>query len=67
MGYTLIDMTGQHYHQWFVIKFDCVKDGRAYWICECSCGNINIVRGDNLRRGSSKRCLSCAKKGRRNG
>lgn len=30
--------------------------GRAMWLCECSCGNLVIIRGTSLRLGNTKSC-----------
>lgn len=32
------------------------KEKRAYWVCQCSCGNICIAMGKSLRNGSKKSC-----------
>lgn len=29
------------------------------WICQCSCGNVKEVSGNNLRRGHTKSCKRC--------
>lgn len=31
-------------------------DGRAYWICQCRCGNQVTVLGKHLRNGNTKSC-----------
>lgn len=67
MFHTIKDITGKRYGKRLVIKFAYVRDGRAFWVCECLCGRIDIVRGDNLRRKKAKQCLSCSKKGNKNG
>jgi hypothetical protein len=33
--------------------------GQVYWRCECDCGRLLDVRGDNLRRGNSTQCSDC--------
>lgn len=35
------------------------REGSAYWLCLCTCGASHIVRSDNLRSGSVKRCKNC--------
>lgn len=36
------------------------KTSRAYWLCECQCGQKKIICGKNLRNGSIKSC-GCSK------
>jgi len=56
-----IDLTGQRFFRWVVLKFDCkIKTKGGYeklkWLCKCDCGNIVSVVGQNLKRGISKSC-----------
>lgn len=53
-----IDLTGQRFGRWIVIKESDKKDsgGRAMWECRCDCGNAGVVKGVYLRRGESKSC-----------
>ena len=52
----LIDETGNTYTRLTVVeKSEQSQDG-AMWICKCECGNEVIVKGANLRRGTSKSC-----------
>lgn len=56
----LIDETGKEYGRLTVLRRASPSeiknnDGRAYWVCKCSCGNIVIVSGRNLRR-STQSC-----------
>jgi len=32
------------------------KTGNALWVCRCDCGNVSIIRGADLRNGSTKSC-----------
>ena len=59
----LIDLTGQHFGEWTVIKISNKKSTNniKYWTCQCSCGNIVDVRGDILRNGHSQSC-GCQRK-----
>lgn len=43
----IIDITGQRFGKLQVIRFDPDKkiNNKAYWICQCDCGNIVSVRG----------------------
>lgn len=53
----VIDMTGQKFGQWTVLKFARIgKDRKAIWECRCSCGNIKEVVGTSLRNGESTSC-----------
>ena len=51
-----IDLTGQKFGRLTVLKQDISKNGHAYWICQCDCGNIISVLGNNLRNGKTKSC-----------
>lgn len=57
------NMTGQRCGHWTVIEFHHVNNkSQAYWLCQCDCGAIKPVRGDNLRSGVSTKCINCAAK-----
>lgn len=32
---------------------------RRYWVCQCECGNITVVREDSLKSGRIKSCGMC--------
>lgn len=52
-----VDMAGQRFGRWLVVRFSHVNTGRmAYWLCICDCGNERITSGATLRRGQSKSC-----------
>lgn len=55
---SLINLIGQKFGFLTVIERDLtVKDKkRAYWKCQCDCGNIITVRGESLRTGHTKSC-----------
>lgn len=63
----MIDMTGQIFGHWYVLGFSYLDEKkRAYWKCKCNiCGRTKAVRGDNLRRGTSTRCIHCSNKWQR--
>lgn len=48
----LIDMRGQTFHRLTVIDRD--ESGR--WVCQCECGNTNLVQRYNLVSGKTKSC-----------
>ena len=37
------------------------KYGTLYFKCHCKCGNVTIVRGNDLKRGNTKSCGECFK------
>jgi hypothetical protein len=39
-----------------VLDAGCNKEGKALWLCRCSCGNDAIVCGRDLRSGNTKSC-----------
>jgi hypothetical protein len=63
MGYRE-DLSGKRFNMLVVIKFDHYsKKGthtRAHWLCQCDCGNTNVVASDNLKSGGVKSC-GCAR------
>lgn len=63
MGKKLIDLTGQRFGRWTVLRRagnygDYILDGHTSptWLCRCDCGNLSIVTGNNLRMGKSLSC-----------
>ena len=46
----LKDLTGKKFGHLTVIKQAPNKGSHVTWECLCDCGNITIVRGDNLTR-----------------
>lgn len=52
-----IDLTGQRFGRLVVIeKAGNNKEGRAMWLCRCSCGNERIILGKSLRNGHTQSC-----------
>jgi hypothetical protein len=53
-----INLTNCTFGRLYVIGLSDIIDRLAYWLCKCSCekGNIVIVRGSNLRNGTTKSC-----------
>ena len=57
MGRPLIDLTGQTFGMWKVIKYAGKnKHRRRMWKVLCSCGAVRIVIGRNLISGGSTNC-----------
>ena len=53
----LIDLTGQKFGRWTVIKRSYPNKGiEPVWLCKCDCGKEKIVIGNSLRKGDSKSC-----------
>lgn len=55
----IIDLTGNIYGRLTVLKFDHIKDSRAYWLCQCSCGKTSTVSKHELERKDGRSTKSC--------
>ena len=56
------DIVGQKFGHLFVLEYlpDVKMVGRnCFYKCLCDCGNVVVVRGDNLRGGHSAQCKQC--------
>lgn len=52
-----IDLTGQVFGRLTVIERGTnSSDGKARWLCRCTCGNTTLVTGRLLRNGHTKSC-----------
>ena len=53
-----IDLTGKTFGKLTVIKEhpERTPQGSVQWECQCECGNIKVVSGDNLRRNHTLSC-----------
>lgn len=53
-----IDITGQRFGRWTVLKKTEVnkRSNEMFWLCRCDCGTLAIVSGYSLRSGGSKSC-----------
>ena len=62
-----IDLTGQHFGMWTVLKESNKRDaaGSIMWVCQCQCGTIREVSGLSLRKGKST-CCGCIKQNQNN-
>lgn len=64
----LIDLTGERFGMLTVLgQGECRPVGKRrvmkpYWICQCDCGTIKEICGDNLRSGVSNSCGCQARK-----
>jgi predicted nucleic acid-binding Zn ribbon protein len=52
----LLDLTGQKYGRWTVVKMAPRRKGKTFWECVCECGTVKEVRTGGLRNGISKSC-----------
>jgi hypothetical protein len=55
---SVIDLVGQVFNHLTVLRRDTGKygDGKAWWVCQCSCGNLKNVNGWNLKKNHVKSC-----------
>jgi hypothetical protein len=52
-----IDLPGQVFGNWTVIKFvEVGKHGNPRFLCRCKCGTERVVNSGDLKRGGSKSC-----------
>jgi|WetSurSiteA1Bulk_404760.scaffolds.fasta_scaffold00318_12 hypothetical protein len=59
------DLTGKRFGRLTVteLKGRNAKRREFWWTCLCDCGNIKVIRGDNLKDGTTRSC-GCLKKER---
>ena len=58
------DITGMRFGRWTVKQLADLRQltskgsggPKAFWLCECDCGNTGVIIGSNLRNGGSKSC-----------
>lgn len=56
-GRPRIDLLGQRFGKLVVVEFAYMdSDEQARWKCLCDCGKTHVVRGNCLRRGTTKSC-----------
>ena len=51
----------KEYNEWTVLEYSQHKNGRPYYLCQCSCGTVKEVEKYNLIYGKSKNC-GCIRK-----
>ena len=56
MGRKCIDLTGQKFGKLTVIKRVENKGIQPCWLCKCECGNEKVIRGSNLKSGTTMSC-----------
>lgn len=52
----VIDLKGKKFGRLTIIDFAEIRYRRAFWLCECVCGNVKIVDGIRLRSGKTRSC-----------
>jgi len=67
-AYNFIDITGQPFGRWTVVKRDLNRgatpdDQNVYWLCRCQCGTEKSVMGMTLKSGRSTQCRRCWEQG----
>ena len=57
-----VDLTGSSFGKLTVLKRseESAKNG-VKWVCQCDCGNVTIVRGNDMKMGKTLSC-GCTKK-----
>ena len=62
------DLTGKQFNHWEVLNLSFTGKGKhkdAYWACRCDiCGRVYDVRSDLLQKGTSTKCVRCARNAR---
>jgi hypothetical protein len=51
---------GQRFGRLVVVSFVEIRQGNAYWLCHCDCGNEHIAAAHHLKKGGVTSC-GCAK------
>lgn len=55
-----IDLTNKRFGELKVVKrVSNDKNNKVQWLCECSCGNEKIIRGEDLRNKKQVTCGKC--------
>ena len=55
------DLTGKKFGKLEVIGVHDTVGRKTYYVCQCDCGNVKVVRSDSLISGATKSC-GCIKK-----
>ena len=56
-----INEIGNKYGKLTVVEYAYTKNNRAYWNCQCECGNVVAIQGPHLRAGNTISCGQCAR------
>lgn len=52
----LNNIQGERFGRWTVMRRAASAEAHAHWACRCDCGTESVVRGANLRDGTSESC-----------
>lgn len=55
------DLTGKKFGKLQVVGVHDTGSRKTYYVCQCDCGNVKVVRADALTSGATKSC-GCIKK-----
>lgn len=58
------NLVGRQFGRLTVVKFAGMNGPRAYWRCQCECGNRTVAASNHLKRGGVQSC-GCLKKARK--
>jgi hypothetical protein len=50
------NLTGMKFGRLTVIEYSHKEGSYRFWKCQCDCGNVRIVKADNLASGNSQSC-----------
>lgn len=52
------NIVGKIFGRLTVIKLDKIENKKTFWLCQCNCGNNNLIsiESDSLKRGDSQSC-----------
>lgn len=59
---TMKNITNQRFNNLIAIEYKYTNNKKAYWLCECDCGNFIIVSQSNLHSNHTKSC-GCIRRG----
>lgn len=63
--HNIVDLTGQKFGRWLVVKQMPPRRKMSMWLCRCECGNERIIHCGALRSGKSTQCIGCYGRSRR--
>ncbi len=55
-GRKRIDIVGQTFGQWEVLRYVPARKPGSFYDCQCECGRVKEIKGQSLRDGVSPQC-----------